>query len=881
MDFLKFHPRFSGNRDSGANLKKVLALVLAFACAFTMFASAAFTDSADIKVDTEVVDTLVSLGVVNGYDDGSFKPNGTVTRAEIAKLIYVLRTGNSDASAYNDDKTSFTDIGSHWARGYIKYCQSLGIIAGKSNTKFVPNDKVTAQEAAKMLLVTLGYDPAKAGLTGASWASKTNALADENGLLDDVNTSFTSACPRQYAAQLIYNAIFAPTVVWRDDAYTNVTLLGTDNKTVGEKYMGLKTSVAVLKGVTKETNKSTYKLSLDAPTTEQLNDSTIISGSIANNTAKIQQSFTKIAKDYSALTNRVVKVLYKNSDEVYGVYATDDSSVLNGVVGDYKISGGKVKFDGTKYAIKSGAANVKVDTDASNATTYAISTYLKDDTTVGAANKGLNKASDAKAILEDDEVKSFGVTSYMVGKVSYVGKDYVNVTNKAASADPSKFSGYTKLDKDSCNSDISGLKKDDYVIITNSKVNGKLDAVKADTVEGKITSTRDSGNDVRIDGNWYTSALDDNADIALSNTVNVVLKNGYIVCVDDVKIGSTDVALMIEADINSGVGKKWQADMLFPDGTRKVVEIDTDESTATTTLKSSAPVLVTYEQSGSKYILKTIVKNTTTNKYAGYDQHIDGTSFTKWHVKDGKILGGDNGFQSYINDSATIFLKYGSDDYKVVTGSAMKKWGESYKFSADLLADNSNGYPYAKVGFINSTDSKNPTGSDKTYAYIFGVENNAKDADNNEYVEYNVWNGSEMTTLKVKQSASNFYKEGTVVEYTLDTDGYADCTLYTIANGKLKKGALTKFAWTKGQDGSVAFSGGTGSYDIDKDDTKVLFVNTKDEDGAVDGELQEAAPATGSGYINNALYIVGSGNTLDLLIVDLGNELDTDVFPNP
>jgi len=846
-----------------------------------MFAGAAFTDSADIKVDADVVDTLVSLGVVNGYDDGSFKPNGTVTRAEMAKMIYVLRTGNSDASAYNDDKTSFTDIGSHWARGYIKYCQSLGIIAGKSNTKFCPNDKVTAQEAAKMLLVTLGYDPAKAGLTGASWASKTNALADENGLLDDVNTSFTSACPRQYAAQLIYNAIFAPTVVWRDDAYTNVTLLGTDNKTVGEKYMGLKTSVAVLKGVTKETNKSTYKLSLDAPTTEQLNDSTIISGSIANNTAKIQQSFTKIAKDYSALTNRVVKVLYKNSDEVYGVYATDDSSVLNGVVGDYKISGGKVKFDGTKYAIKSGAANVKVDTDASNATTYAISTYLKDDTTVGAANKGLNKASDAKAILEDDEVKSFEVTSYMVGKVSYVGKDYVNVTNKAASADPSKFSGYTKLDKDSCNSDISGLKKDDYVIITNSKVNGKLDAVKADTVEGKITSTRDSGNDVRIDGNWYTSALDDNADIALSNTVNVVLKNGYIVCVDDVKIGSTDVALMIEADINSGVGKKWQADMLFPDGTRKVVEIDTDESTATTTLKSSAPVLVTYEQSGSKYILKTIVKNTTTNKYAGYDQHIDGTSFTKWHVKDGKILGGDNGFQSYINDSATIFLKYGSDDYKVVTGSAMKKWGESYKFSADLLADNSNGYPYAKVGFINSTDSKNPTGSDKTYAYIFGVENNAKDADNNEYVEYNVWNGSEMTTLKVKQSASNFYKEGTVVEYTLDTDGYADCTLYTIANGKLKKGALTKFAWTKGQDGSVAFSGGTGSYDIDKDDTKVLFVNTKDEDGAVDGELQEAAPATGSGYINNALYIVGSGNTLDLLIVDLGNELDTDVFPNP
>ena len=51
------------------NLKKVLALVLAFACAFTMFAGAAFTDSADIKdANTEAVDTLVALGVINGYD---------------------------------------------------------------------------------------------------------------------------------------------------------------------------------------------------------------------------------------------------------------------------------------------------------------------------------------------------------------------------------------------------------------------------------------------------------------------------------------------------------------------------------------------------------------------------------------------------------------------------------------------------------------------------------------------------------------------------------------------------------------------------------------------------------------------------------------------
>ena len=57
------------------NLKKVLALVLAFACAFTMFAGAAFTDQADIKA-TDAVDMLVALGVVDGFEDGSFQPNG-------------------------------------------------------------------------------------------------------------------------------------------------------------------------------------------------------------------------------------------------------------------------------------------------------------------------------------------------------------------------------------------------------------------------------------------------------------------------------------------------------------------------------------------------------------------------------------------------------------------------------------------------------------------------------------------------------------------------------------------------------------------------------------------------------------------------------------
>ena len=99
-----------------------------------------------------------------------------------------------------------------------------------------------------MLLVTLGYDAEKAGLEGASWGQKTNALADENGLLTDVNNGTTQGLPRQYAAQLIFNAINAPTVEYRDGEYYNKNLIGLENDTIGEKYMGLQEWIGTFRG---------------------------------------------------------------------------------------------------------------------------------------------------------------------------------------------------------------------------------------------------------------------------------------------------------------------------------------------------------------------------------------------------------------------------------------------------------------------------------------------------------------------------------------------------------------------------------------------------------------------------------------------------------
>ena len=113
-------------------MKKLLALVLALVMSMSLvtISNAAFSDADKISHD-EAVDVLNTLGVINGMPDGSFAPDGNVTRAEMAKMISIIMLGDVDASAFVGTATGLTDIKGHWAEGYIQYCYSQGIIAGK------------------------------------------------------------------------------------------------------------------------------------------------------------------------------------------------------------------------------------------------------------------------------------------------------------------------------------------------------------------------------------------------------------------------------------------------------------------------------------------------------------------------------------------------------------------------------------------------------------------------------------------------------------------------------------------------------------------------------------------------------------------------------
>ena len=124
-------------------MKKTLALILAIVMCFSLFAIGAsaaneeFTDKAEIN-HTKAVNLLVGLGVINGMGDGTFAPNGTVTRAQMCQIVAKICNGGVLPNV-NTTEQHFTDVPtSHWAFKAVEYCVGKGIVAGFGDGTFKP-----------------------------------------------------------------------------------------------------------------------------------------------------------------------------------------------------------------------------------------------------------------------------------------------------------------------------------------------------------------------------------------------------------------------------------------------------------------------------------------------------------------------------------------------------------------------------------------------------------------------------------------------------------------------------------------------------------------------------------------------------------------------
>ena len=155
-------------------------------------------------------------GYVSGYPDGTFKPNGSTTRAEFASMIANAMGYESEPS---DSDTMFPDVANDfWAKAAINFCAQNGIIEGYDDGTFKPNQTITRQEAAAIL--NNAFDLAeKYGISDeqfpddgkiANWASDHVYAAKASGLMngdkDTGNFRPTDTIKRCEAASILMNA---------------------------------------------------------------------------------------------------------------------------------------------------------------------------------------------------------------------------------------------------------------------------------------------------------------------------------------------------------------------------------------------------------------------------------------------------------------------------------------------------------------------------------------------------------------------------------------------------------------------------------------------------------------------------------------------------
>lgn len=228
-------------------MKKLLAMVLALVMTLSLAVSAnAFKDDKSISDDyAEAVAVLNGMGVFKGYEDGEFKPEGNITRAEVATIIYRIYTADvakNDKSGLYATYNKFSDMaGAGWAQGYIGYCANASLVKGYPDGTFKPSGKVTGYEVLAMILRAVGYDKNNE-FSGADWALHVAQTAQQLGVLDRVakTTDLNAPASRELVAELLFQGIQKAQVTYTPAfGYVTDKVIGAKNNSLGEKNFKL------------------------------------------------------------------------------------------------------------------------------------------------------------------------------------------------------------------------------------------------------------------------------------------------------------------------------------------------------------------------------------------------------------------------------------------------------------------------------------------------------------------------------------------------------------------------------------------------------------------------------------------------------------------
>ena len=856
-------------------MKKLLALVLALVMTMSLvtISNAAFSD-AD-KIDhTEAVEVMSALGVINGMPDGSFNPAGNVTRAEMAKMITIIMLDNIDADAFKGTVTDLKDINGHWAEGYIKYCYSQGVIAGRGDGTFAPNANVTAVEAAKMLLVAIGYNATVQGYVGSQWSINIIRDAQLSKLFADLSVTSTKVLTRDEAAQMIYNAVDAdliektPSLNINTGSITYSYKANDNGKDLLSETFKVKSAKGYLTDASYDSNKKTF--------TYEVKDA-LTGGTVASSSASLQDAdVLKSSTDYSELFGRTVKVLWSvakdGTKNVYGIYASDAS--VAATVGELELGTAtadkKVKLAGTEYKLDAVEANIDV--------------YLFNGSAIADAGYNLNaitadNASSLTLVDSNDNGKyDYAiVVPATVAKVTYVGTKSVTAGGV-----------YTFED----NNVYTGVAKNDYakIVAAANSVYGKAVLTKVDSVEGKVTALK--GNDVKINDTWYKLSSNSGDTAAVGNTVKLAVVGGYYYNVETIDGKTLDnVLFVMDAGMyTQGLQNGAEAKVMYAkDGTVATVKV----SKVGDTTVNAASASETYATAGKLLVggMYTFVEKNGWLELTKLDNNIVGTST---FVASGATFDKDGLAGTYpavdnktIADDAVVmaYTANGSGKSLYTNGKALKAWSTDFGTAGQALYSKVNGVDTIIAVALYATSAALPASDGNTgYGYITADTYFVKE-DDTPYAVMSLWTADgQLTGVKAEKlwdgTSTNVAPTAANVA-SLDAAKKGNFVTYEkLANGNIQNvkvigtpDALEGMFKDKDNNNVLTLTASNTKI-IDKD-TKIIYVDTDKKTGAEGGEIALAQETAVSGtYVMNVVVEdTNSDGKLEVIFVDVNNNL--------
>ena len=832
--------------------KKVLSLVLCVAVMLSvmvMGAGAAFSDQDKIE-NTEAVDACSVLNIIGGYPDGSYKPEGNIKRSEITKMICVALNGGEEPTLGTPATPTFSDVrntpNAAWAEKYIESCVSQGIVSGVGGGRFSPNGNVTASQLSKMLLVSLGYDSDIEGYTGNAWDMNVNVRATQVGLykgLEGVDVS--AALTRDNAAQMVWNALQAKEVKYE---YTLVsengqlvskpTLVEKDITLLEDKYDATITT-GVVTNVDYNSKGYTVQIQTGVDKTNQ----------------PIYVNLSKLTNDPTDLVGKSVKAMYKDADEVYGIYvnAENTATVVETTLGDLDLSKSEYKLDGVTYKVKTGVFGAVKAVDALGNTLKNGSSELKTLNDVKTNGTIFSKASKVVLIdnTGDEKIDIAVVTPVAFGEITYLNAKNITVKGVMTNAKVEDCDIY----KDAAKGDRVAVVKDTYVADDSTVI------TKLDSVSGKVDATKTG--EARIDGTWYDTAVTVNLD----DKGEFFLYNGYIVDVDATGGSIADVAYLISSGTSMDVDGNYQAKVMM-NGETKLVSMK-----KTTSIGAGASdKYVTYEIDDGVYEFTEITAGSTVLK-----NEYEAKAVASY--KDGRIYGTEstNATEYLIDDDAVVYVKYNTDKYAILSGKDVAGWGDKEKtFTGSdsmVLVEEGDSMKKIQGAFINLGSDKMPA---STVSYGLIVSDIVKASDNKS--EFTLWNGSEQIEVVTSSNMEDITKFQ-AVEYVKNSDDTYDIDAVSVYGGGCDHMAgvtekLDQYSILSHTSNVVQLGNGNyaaKNYNITKD-TQIIYVDTSaSELDAIcvnGGTISDAAPAKeNNAYYRNASFVIDEGSDLALLIV--------------